>query len=153
MNKINKDLGKYNLIFQIPQILYSTIITAIINFLLKWLSLSEKQMLNIKREKIYFNAKKMSSSILKYLKIKISIFFIISLLLMLFFWYFISCFCAIYKNTQKILIYDTLISFGLSMIYPFGLNLIPGFFRIPALRDKEKNKKYLYIVSGYLALV
>ena len=72
---------------------------------------------------------------------------------MLFFWYFISCFCAVYKNTQIILIIDTIISFTLSMIYPFGLNLIPGFFRIPALKAKNKDKKYLYILSGYVALI
>jgi hypothetical protein len=153
MNKINKDHGKYNLLFQIPQIFYSTIISTIINIILKWLSLSEKQILHIKKEKYYFNAKKISNSIIKCLKIKISIFFILSFLLMLFFWYFISCFCAVYNNTQKILIIDTLISFGLSMIYPIGLNLIPGFFRIPALKDKEQNKIYLYKLSGYLALI
>ena len=72
---------------------------------------------------------------------------------MLFFWYFISCFCAVYKNTQIILIKDTLISFGLSMLYPFGLNLFPGIFRIPALRAKNKNMKYLYQFSGIVALI
>ena len=117
------------------------------------LSLSQKQILIIKQEKNYLNAKKTSNSIVKCLKIKLSIFFVISSLLMLFFWYFISCFCSVYKNTQKTLIIDTLISFTLSMIYPFGLNLIPGFFRIPALRAQEKNKKYLYIFSGYLAMI
>ena len=52
-----------------------------------------------------------------------------------------------------ILINDTLISFGLSMLYPFGLNLLPGFFRIPALRSKKKDKKCLYTLSTYIALI
>jgi len=72
---------------------------------------------------------------------------------MIFFWYFISCFGAVYKNTQTTLIKDTLISFALSMVYPFDLNLFPGFFRIPALRAKDKNTKELYILSGYIALI
>ena len=72
---------------------------------------------------------------------------------MIFFWYYISCFCSVYKNTQLILIKDTLISFGLSMLYPFGLNLLPGMFRIPALRAVNKNNKYLYQLSGYVALI
>ena len=72
---------------------------------------------------------------------------------MLFFWYFISCFCAVYNNTQIILFKDTLISFALSMLYPFGLNLLPGIFRIPALRSKKKDKKCLYSFSGLLALI
>ena len=72
---------------------------------------------------------------------------------MVFFWYFISCFCAVYKNTQMILIKDTLISFALSMLYPFGLNLIPGLFRIPALRAEKKDQKCLYKASQYIALI
>ena len=72
---------------------------------------------------------------------------------MLFFWYFISCFCAVYKNTQIILFKDTLISFGLSMLYPFGLNLLPGMFRIPALRAEKKDKMCLYNFSQYVALI
>ena len=62
-------------------------------------------------------------------------------------------FCAIYRNTQTHLIKDTLISFGLSLLYPFLFYLIPGFFRIPAL-SKEKNKRnYLYIVSKLLQMI
>ena len=72
---------------------------------------------------------------------------------MLFFWYFISGFCAVYINTQLTLIENTLISFLISMIYPFGLNLFPGFFRIPSLRAKDKNKKCLYKISGLIALI
>ena len=52
-----------------------------------------------------------------------------------------------------ILIKDTLISFGLSMLYPFGLNLIPGMFRIPALRTTKKDKKTLYKFSLIVALI
>ena len=153
MNKINEDKGAFNIFLQIPQILYSTIISAIINLLLKRLSLSEKQILSIKQEKNFEKAKKQSKKIKSCLKIKFALFFIFSFLLMIFFWYFISCFCAVYKNTQNILIKDTLISFALSMIYPFGLNLLPGIFRIPALRAQKKDKKCLYNFSGLVALI
>ena len=120
---------------------------------LKRLSLSEKQILSIKLEKDFFIAQKKSKNIKTCLKIKLAIFFILSFILMLFFWYFISCFCAVYKNTQMILIKDTLISFALSMVYPFGLNLLPGMFRLPALRSKNQNKKFLYNISGLVALI
>ena len=55
-------------------------------------------------------------------------------------------FCAIYKNTQLHLIKDTLISFGLSFIYPFGINLLPGLFRIPSLSEKKEIEN-IYILS------
>ena len=142
-----------DLLYQIPQMFYSTLISSIINFILKLLSLSEKQILSIKQEKNFSNIQSISNSIIKCLKIKLAFFFVLSFLFMSFFWYFISCFCAAYKNTQNILITDTLISFGLSMIYPFGINLFPGLLRITALRANEKNRKYLYILSGYIALI
>jgi hypothetical protein len=153
MNKVNEDKGAFNILFQIPQILYSSLISTIINMILKQLSLSERQILSIKKEQNFKVAQKNSNKIKAYLKIKLAIFFTLSILLIIFFWYFISCFCAVYKNTQMILIKDTLISFGLSMLYPFGLNLIPGMFRIPALRAAKKDKKTLYKFSGLVALI
>ena len=56
-------------------------------------------------------------------------------------------FGAVYKNTQNHLLKDTLISFILSMIYPFGIYLLPCFLRIPALSDTNKKRKYLYNFS------
>ena len=153
MHKINEDKGAFNIIFQIPQILYSTVISAVINLILKRLSLSETQILSIKQEKNLKKAKILGDKILVCLKIKFIIFFIISFLLSFFFWYFIAGFCAVYKNTQNILIKNTLLSFGLSMIYPLGLNLLPGIFRIPALRASKKDKKCLYKVSSLVAMI
>ena len=51
MHKIYEDKGVYNIVFQIPQILFSTIISAVINVLLKKLSLTEANILSIKKEK------------------------------------------------------------------------------------------------------
>ena len=153
MNKITEDNGNFDILFQIPQILYSSVISAIINMLLKVLSLSEKNIINLKGENDLKKAQKESINIRKCIIIKFIIFFIISNLLLLFFWYFITCFCAVYFNTQTILFKDTIISFILSMLYPFAINLLPGFFRIPALRDKTQKSKYLYQVSGFIALI
>ena len=61
-------------------------------------------------------------------------------------------FGAIYRNTQLHLLKDTLISFGLSLIYPFGFYLLPGFFRISALSDHKKKRKYLYNFSKILQI-
>ena len=87
------------------------------------------------------------------MQIKIIIFYIICYLLIFFFWYFISCFCGVYKNIQIVLINDTFISFGMGMIYPFVLNFLPGIFRITALRAKNKDKKILYYISKLIALI
>ena len=109
--------------------------------------------MNLKKIRKISSSYKKSNEIRNYLKLKFIIFFIISFLLTFFFWYFILCFCAVYTNTQSILIKDSLISFGFSMLYPFGIYLLPSFFRIPALRDKNKDKLCLYKVSQILALI
>ena len=153
MHKIFVNKGSLNFLERIPQILYSVIITTVINTSLKLLSLSELTILSIKKEKNLFSATNKTKIIIKQLKIKFIIFFILNIILNLFFWYFISCFCAVYINTQILLIKDTLYSLSLSMIYPFGLYLLPGFFRIPALRAKNKDKDCLYKISCLIALI
>ena len=72
---------------------------------------------------------------------------------MIFFWYFITCFCAVYSNTQIILIKAILLSYGISMIYPFVINLIPGLFRISALKAEKKDKEFVYKIGNFLALI
>ena len=124
-----------------------------INKLLMYLSLSEKSILDLKREKNMKEVSDKSHKIEKCLKIKLLIYFVLSFLLMLFFWYFISTFCAVYSNTQTILIKNTLISFAISMIYPFGYALLPGIFRIPSLRTKNKDLEYMYRLSELVALI
>jgi hypothetical protein len=153
MHRIYKDKGDCNIIYQLPIIIYSSIFTGLIKTLLKYLCLSEKSILSIKSEKNLKIAKEKSKEVMNCILIKFIIFFILSTALLLFFWYFISCFCGVYINTQIILIHDTIFSFILSMIYPFGLNLIPGIFRIRALRSKNKNKECLYSFSGLVSLI
>ena len=65
----------------------------------------------------------------------------------MFLWY-------IYINTQIHLIKDTIISLVTSLILPFGLYLIPGIFRIPALKIEKNGNKCLYkfslVLENYL---
>ena len=75
------------------------------------------------------------------------LYFIIGTLFLLLFWYYLSMFCAIYSKTQYHLIKDTLISFGLSLIYPFGIYLLPGMLRISSLSNPKGEREYLYKFS------
>ena len=85
-----------------------------------------------------------SQILIKKLTIKFHIYFITSFILFAFFWYFISAFCAVYNNSQLSLILNAFGSFIISLIYPFGLYLLPGMFRITALRSKNKNCLYTF---------
>ena len=157
MHKIYEDRGSFDFIYQIPQILYSTIISFITNTIVSYLSLTEKNILKIKeaKEKIKDDISNLVAKTKKCLMIKFILFFILNFLFLLFFWYYISCFCAVYKNTQTHLIKDTLISYSLSLLYPFGINFLPGIFRIPALnsKKKDKDKEFIYKFSKIIQLI
>ena len=62
-------------------------------------------------------------------------------------------FDAVYRNTQFLLLEDTLFGFALSSIYPFVIYLIPGLFRIPALAAPQKNRKCLYLFSKVFTIL
>ena len=49
MHQIYKDEGNFNFIYQIPQIIYSTLISSVLNTILKFLSLSENDIIKIKK--------------------------------------------------------------------------------------------------------
>ena len=141
-----------DIISQISNIFYSTF-SCFINIIIKRLGLSYDDMVKIKKIPDEINSMKESMILLKKLKIKFIVFFLIIFLLVSFFWYFIAAFCAVYKNTQIILIENTLSSYGLSLLYPIGLNLIPGIFRIPSLKNYSGCSKCIYFCSKLLALI
>ena len=145
MNKIYEDNGEYDFIYQIPKILYSNLICTVINLIVRILSLSEKDILKIKIMRKNENLKQKVEQLKKCLKIKFVFYYLISFLFLFIFWFYVSCFCAVYKNTQIYLIKDTLISFSLSLLYPLGYYIIPGLFRLLAL--KNKNNECIYKIS------
>ena len=147
MHKIYKDEGSFNLNYQIPQIIYSSLISGVINALIKYLSLTEKSIISIKHfgeiEKLDIKSKKL----LKEIKIKLFFFFLITFILLFFFMFYITCFCGIYVNTQIQLIKDTIISFFLSFLYPFFIYLIPSILRFCSLKTKKCKKECIYKIS------
>ena len=146
MHKIYKDGGIFNLAYSLPQIFYSFIISTIINILIKFLALFEGDIIKIKLENNYSKIKKDLPRIKRKIKIKLALFFILCFGLLIFFGCYLTCFGSIYKNTQIYLLKDTLISFALSLLYPFILYLIPAALRISIL----KYPHYLYKLSKLL---
>ena len=153
MHKIYKNNGKYNFINEIPQIIYSTIISSTITIILKNLSLSQKSIIKIKQTNDINLMIANFLSLLKCFKYKLIFFNLCGLILLFFNWYYITLFCSVYTNTQSHLLTDTFTSFGISLLYPFGLSLIPGFLRIPALKSDKKEKNFLYRISQFIAFI
>ena len=165
MHQIYQDGGKYNIIFQLPFITYSAIIsTIILRIMLITLVLTEKSVLEVKNQKSKLSAENKKKKVLKCAIIKFAIFFALNLILLVIFWFYLACFNALYANTQIALIINTAISLAMSCIYPFIINIIPAFFRTDILKNKpnkkikisisdKKDSEYAYKISQWLQLL
>ena len=147
MHKIYVEKGKFDFTYQLPQMIYSFIISTILKIVLNYLGFYEGDIIEIK------NSKNENDNNRKYfaIKLKVSIFFIITYILIFFIWIYLGCFCAVYQNTQIHLFKDVLSSFALSFITPFFICLLPGLFRIPSLKSKS-DRTYLYKFSKFIQL-
>ena len=146
MHQIYEDGGKYNLFYQIPQIIYSSLISFFLYSILESLALTEDNVIEIKQLKEIIYLLVMEKKALRIMKIKFIFFIVLSSIIYIIFFYYIACFCAIYRNTQMHLFKDSLISSAISLLCPFISCLIPGFFRIPSLY-RDKKSKILYNLS------
>ena len=150
MHKMNLDYGKYNFIQQIPQIVYSTLVSQLIEVLLCFLSLTDKHYYQVKnldeftRNKIF--------PILKCIKKKIAFFYIFTCIMYVFNWYTVACFCAVYERTQIAFIKDSFYSFALGLLYPFVLYLFPAILRIISLRASKFRCKCIYAISDIIPI-
>ena len=147
MHKIYKNKGAFDLIGQLPQIIYSSIISSLFSFIMEILALTEEKILQFKKIRMKKNVNKIFLNLGNNIKNKIILYFILSTIFLVIFWYYLSMFCAIYVNTQIHLIKDTVTSYLLSFIEPLGIYLIPGIFRISALSKRHNNKYILYKFS------
>ena len=142
MHKIYLDYGKYNFIQQIPQILYSSIISLIIDILVSFLGYTDINIYEVRQLKEVSTERLVK--IIKKIKIKLIIFFVVTFVFLLFYWYLISSFCAVYNNTQTIYIKDFITSFCLGLLYPFIIQLCFTFIRIFSLKENSGFRSLLY---------
>ena len=154
IHQIYEDVGKYNMGYQSPYIISSAVIsTLVLRLMLQFLILTDKDILEVKLQQTKFLAVNMKQQKLKYMKIKFAIFFILNFILLGLFWYYLTCFNAVYKNTQVYLIENTFISFGFSLVYPFIINILPTLLRMNSIHSSNKDKIYLYNFSKIVQLL
>lgn len=145
-----RNKGVIDVIYPLPKTIFTSLVSVAITFFLNLLYLSQSKIKGIKEEKEQKVAREKSKKFMKCLKIKISIFYITLFVFLIIFWYYIAAFCVVFKNTQKQLFLDTLMSFCFTMITPFLFCLITASFRIWGLSGKSK---CLYGISKLLQMI
>lgn len=136
-----------NYIYQLPFMILSDIISGIIITIIKFIFLSEKNILQLKKIKDKNELSINTSKIISCIKCKFILLFVTNFILLIFLWFYVGLFCTVFKNTQIFLIVITIISFILYLLYPFILCLLPALFRIQAISSSKKNSHCLYNCS------
>ena len=142
IHKIYEEKGNYNFIYLAPHISYSFIISHTMYIIIKYLSLSERNICEIKNEQNFEKANDKIYNVKKCIKIKYISFFLLSLLFLIFFWYYLSSFGAVYQNSQIYLIKNILISFGFALTFPFIIILFACIIRIYSLNIRSRECMY-----------
>ena len=152
IHHIYENGGSYNFGYSLPLIMYSFIISHIFSTVIKNVFVSERNILQIKKEKSLNDAKNKVERVKRTIIIKYIIFFVLGILFLILFWYYLSSFGAVYQNSQVYLVKNTFFSFLVSLVYPFGINLIPCFIRMSSLNNNH-NKECSYKISIFISFL
>ena len=144
IHKIYEEYGGYKIMHYISYISISFAGAHILYIIMKLIFLPERNISEIRQKSSLYLANETAKKSKTCLKIKYFIFFLLGLVFLLIFWYVMSSFGAVYQNTQIYIFENALISFAISLIYPFFINIFPCIFRIPAIYSKNKNRGCMY---------
>ena len=153
IHKLYEDGGGFDVVYFIPQISISFAVSHIITVLIKFIFLSESNIIEVRKQKTYTAAIHISTKVKKNIICKYVIFYISGIIFLFFFWMLLSSFGAVYQNTQVILFESVLISFGISFVFPIFYNIIPCILRTCSLNNKEKNSDCIYKTSKFLQIL
>ena len=141
--------GVLDFISGLPKSIYSFIATLITTNLLKMLSNNKSELTQvISNRRKYNNYLDIVDKILSKLRKKLVVYFILVFLLNIFFSYYATVFCAVYRNSQKYWFYGCLESFAMdSLISLIGCILL-SFIRYISIR---KHIKCCYVFSNIIS--
>ena len=135
MKEIYSYKGNKNAVIHVSNIILSSLCCIIMNFIVRFVSLSERDLSKIAQQKNPDNRKALAEKTKRTLKIKLIILFAISGLLIALCWYYVSAFCAVFKNSQGHYFTYLVIAFIVCNIWPCVTSLIPPIFRLKSLKD------------------
>ena len=137
LNKLFLEQGKFDFISFFLQVILSTIVSHILEVIICYLTMTDKFVYQIKELENNENNRNMVMKTIKCIRIKLIVFFILILVFMVFYWYLVTAFCAVYENTQTILLINSLASFFLYLAYPFLTYLLASTFRYIGLKNNS----------------
>ena len=131
--------GVLDILSGLPKSIYSYLSTLITSSLLGMLSNSKNELIyTIKNRTYKINYLLQVNIKLKKLRNKLIIYYILLFILGTFFLYYVSAFCAVYRNSQKYWLIGCLESFIIDFVSSLGFCIFPAIFRYISLKKRIK---------------
>ena len=133
----------------LPKSIYSFVATLVTTNLLRMLSNSKGELIEvIKKRRIYKDYLHLIKIKLDKLRRKLIIYFILVYILELFFLYFVTAFCAVYRNSQKFWFFGCLESFGMDSLVALIICIFLALFRFISIK---KHIKCFYVLANIIS--
>ena len=152
MHKTTKSKD-YNFGQQLPKIIFSLICTHVIEVFLCYLSMTDTVIYEIKDLSKRKHTEQIIAEKINTMKKKLIAYFIVTLVLFIFYWYFVSAFCAVFQNTQKAYLLDFLIGTIIGFADPFIIYLLKVALRYLSLAKlKDRKGAIVYKISDLIPI-
>ena len=141
--------GNTDAAVHVTNIVLSSLCSIIMSYIIRFISLNQRDIIAITREQNKENRKIKAQSTKIKLRIKLIVVFILSGLLIGLCWYYVSAFCAVFKNSQGHYFINVLVAFIICNIWPCLTSLIAPIFRIKSF--KKGNAPCMYKFSQIIS--
>ena len=141
--------GNANAAVHVPNIILSSICSFIAGLIVRYVCLNERDISKVLSETHPTDREAMAKKVKKSSNVKLIILYAVSGLLILLCWYYVSAFCAIFKNSQKNYLINFLLCFVVCNLWPFVTCWIPTIMRRKAI---EKYNECLYKASQIVSI-
>lgn len=141
-----KHEGNIDIIASLPKSIYSSLFSIGLSIVFGFLTSSKSILMKI----LLFSDQKEKddlNKVLRCIRIKLAFYFTLIFIFSIFFWYYVTAFCAVYQNSQVGWLIGAVISIALGLITPVAMSLFVFIFRVIGI---EKKSRCSYKVSNFL---
>ena len=149
MRKLYIYKGNTNAAVHVSNIVLSSLCSLIASIIVRFVCLNERDIQKVLSAKYLQERKKLAERSRKIASIKLYILYGLSGLLIMLCWYYVSAFCAVFKNSQKNYLINFFICFVVCNLWPVVTCFIPTIMRKAAL---EKYNETLYKASQIVSI-
>ena len=152
IHNIYENEGKYKIGYHFLRVLGAFVLSLIFIKLIKlWITFYRRRSLKMKLMKRYTDSKNEILRMIETYNTYMKIYFAISIIIIIFFCYYVSVVGAVYRYSQKYLIVNWIVCIAFHFVFSLVLNFIPTILRYLSLKENNDSKRSMYNASKILS--